>query len=255
VNGFSRFPEIDAARGAAVVAMLLFNWQFALAFYGFYSFDVYSGFWFWFARVVGAAFLFIAGASLWLSLSLRRKSESEALLHAAKIFCLGLAITAVTWLVIPRGFVAFGILHCIGLSLLLAIPLVQVKPKILVFLGLTVIAAGVVLNDLTFSFTWLLWLGFVPTGFHSIDFFPLAPWFGFALLGVAFAKKFYDKAKESAVNQKPDGKTGWTRVITGGLRFLGRHSLAVYLLHQPVLLAALLFAGTRPAGLNLFGLV
>jgi len=76
VNGVKRFWEIDAARGAAVIAMLLFNWQFALAFYGLYSFNALAptDFWFWFGRAVGAAFLFIAGIVLWLRL--QRHGES-----------------------------------------------------------------------------------------------------------------------------------------------------------------------------------
>ena len=246
----ARFWEIDAARGAAVLGMLAFNWLYALAFYGLLAFDASAsapggGFWFWFARAVGAAFVFLAGASLWLSLSLRRESENHAFMHAANIFGLGLLITGVTWLVIPREFIVFGILHCIGLSLLLAIPLVNVKPRNLALLGLAVIALGVGLSSLTFGFPWLVWLGFAPSGFVSVDYFPLAPWFGVLLLGLAFAKKFYGNAKARTAIQSQTGG-----VITGVLRFLGRHSLAIYLLHQPLLLAALLIAGAHPVGLN-----
>ncbi|MEM0475996.1 MAG: heparan-alpha-glucosaminide N-acetyltransferase, partial [Candidatus Norongarragalinales archaeon] len=201
-----------------------------------------SGFWFWFARLTAAAFVFIAGVSLWLAL--QSKTEGDILRRAAKIFCLGLAITIVTWLVIPRGFVVFGVLHCIGLSLAFAVPLVKLKSIRLALLGLIVVVAGVVLNGLTFDFPWLLWLGFAPAGFATIDYFPLAPWFGVFLLGAAFAKSFY--AARKPIESK--------NVALQGLACLGRHSLAVYLLHQPALLAVLLAAGARPANVNLFGL-
>ena len=244
-----RFWEIDAARGAAVVAMLAFNWQFALSFYGLRSFDASGGFWFWFARCTAAAFVFLAGVSL--HLFLRKKTKRDAALRAAKIFGVGLAITLATWLVIPHEFVAFGILHCIGLSLALAIPLVKVKPRFLALLGFAVIAAGVILSSLTFDFPWLLWLGFAPAGFYSVDYFPLLPWFGVLLLGFAFGKTVYtgaSKAKTIAgAGAQPTG------VAARGIAFIGRHSLAIYLLHQPLLLAALLFAGVKPANLNLFG--
>jgi uncharacterized membrane protein len=251
VKAFARFPEVDAARGLAVVAMLAFNWQYALGFYGLTSFNASSGLWFWFARLVGAAFLFIAGVSLWLAL--QRKSERQLFNHAAKIFGLGLVITLVTWLVIPREFVAFGILHCIGLSLALAIPLAkakQVKPGTLALLGFGVVIAGVALSGPAFSFPWLLWLGFAPSGFASVDYFPLAPWFGVLLFGVAFAKKFYGcaKALQRSTVQQPNS-------AIKGLALIGRHSLAIYLLHQPALLAALLLGGFKVQGLNLFGLV
>jgi uncharacterized membrane protein len=241
----NRLIEIDAARGAAVLGMLAFNWQFALAFYGLLAFNSASGFWFWFGRAVGAAFLFIAGASLWLAL--QRKSEANAFKHAAKIFALGLVVTGVTFLAIPREFVLFGVLHCIGLSLALAIPLVKVTPRKLVLLGAGVIMAGIALSGLTFSFPWLLWLGFVPANFASVDYFPLAPWFGVLLLGVAFGKTFYGgvKAKQQAAVQQPNS-------AIKGLALIGRNSLAVYLLHQPALLALLLVFGVHPAGLNLF---
>jgi len=149
--------------------------------------------------------------------------------------------------------VVFGILHCIGLSLALAIPLAKVKPRNLALLGFGVIVSGVFLAGLRFDFPWLLWLGAAPAGFASIDYFPLLPWLGFLLLGVAFAKKFYSKTETSPRKIRETKKVS-SGIITSGLAFLGRHSLAVYLVHQPLLLAALLAIGVKPPGLNLFGL-
>jgi uncharacterized membrane protein len=247
VKAFARFLEVDVARGLAVLAMLAFNWQYALAFYGLYSFNASNAgdFWFWFAHAVGAAFLFIAGVSLWLSL--QRGDNARAFRHAAKIFVLGLAVTLVTFLAIPREFIVFGILHCIGLSLALAIPLAQVKPRYLFLFGAGIIIAGVALFGASFDFPWFLWLGFAPANFTTVDFFPLLPWLGVLLLGVAFGKTFYGdvKAKQQAAVQQPN-------LAIKGLTFLGRHSLAIYLLHQPTLLAALLLAGAHPTGLNFF---
>ena len=237
----TRFWEVDFARGLAVIAMVLFNWLFALHYFGLLeNFDASQGFWWLFARTTAFAFVFIAGVAVWLAFS--RKDKEQLLRHGVKIFACGMLVTIATAFFLKSGFVVFGILHSIGFSLILALPLLRLGVERLSVLAFALIGSGVLLSGLRFDFPWLLWLGFVPNGFLSLDYFPLLPWFGVFVLGVCAGKKFY-----------PNGKRAFRfeaiPPLAGPLSFLGRHSLAVYLLHQPLLAAVLFALGLNPLGL------
>jgi uncharacterized membrane protein len=147
-----------------------------------------------------------------------------------------MVITLVTYLFIGRGFVVFGILHLLGLSIILAYPFLG-RSKWLALLGaLLAIGIGAYLNRFVVSFPWLIWLGVKQGGRYMVDYYPLLPWFGAALLGVFVGYSVY-----------PQGTPRFTRpnlahiAPVRGLRFLGRHSLLIYLIHQPILIG--LFIG------------
>ncbi len=235
-----RFWEIDFARGFAVLMMVLFNWLFALGYFSLISFDASQGFWWAFARVTAGLFVFIAGLSF--TLSFERNPSQKIVLRGLKLFALGMAITLATALFLKSGFIVFGILHLIGFSTIVALAFARLGSKALLSAGALAVAAGILLSQFSFSFPWLLWLGFVPRGFYTLDYFPLLPWFGVFLFGMAFSKKFYSKNKRRfALKENANGSE---RVF----RFLGRHSLAIYLLHQPLLIAVLYALGINPLG-------
>lgn len=229
------------ARGLAVVMMVSFNWLFALHYFGLLpSFNASQGFWWAFARATAFSFVFIAGVSSWLAFS--RYGKEKVLTHGLKIFGLGLLVTVSTAFFLKSGFVVFGILHLIGFSLILVLPLLRFNVKRLSVLAIALIALGIFLSGMHFDFPWLLWLGFVPNGFYSLDYFPLIPWFGVFVLGLAFGKAFYSGEKRSF-------QLGFNHALVEPVAFLGRHSLAAYLLHQPLLIAVLFAAGLNPLGL------
>lgn len=202
-----------------------------------------TAFWFYFARLVAFSFVFLAGLSMHLSYSKAKKSKTEKelrkkfLFRGLKIFCYGLLITAVTWIFLRRDFIAFGVLHLIGVSTVLAFPLLKRKKAVLIA-GLTYIAVGLLLSNFFFDFSSLLWLGFVPKGYSSVDYFPLFPWFGVFLVGVFFGKILYPEFKRKF--RLPDFSQN---AFGGFVQFLGRHSLFIYLLHQPLILSALWLFG------------
>ncbi len=236
----NRFWEIDAARGLAIVLMVIFNYSFTLAYFRVYSItDIYF-FWFWFPRLVGAMFIFIAGVSFAVSYSrIRGKNKGEKiykkyLLRGGKIFGLGLLITAATWIFVPASAIYFGILHLIGLSVILAI-FFRNFTKATLWVGLLLIAIGIYLQTFTVPYTYLLWLGIVPAGFYTLDYFPLLPWSGFMLLGMYAGNRLYPKRRKFTIGKGPGG--------VGLFSLLGRHSLLIYILHQPVLLAVLYALG------------
>jgi len=232
-----RFWELDFARGVAVAGMVLFNWLFALGFFGLIAFDASQGFWWAFARLVGGAFVLISGIAFSLGLG-KADFGRKAVARGLKLFALGLGITVATALFVGRGAIVFGILHFLGAAWILAIAFARRSWAWLLAAGAAVVAAGVLLSGVSFEFPWLLWLGFVQRGFYSLDFFPLLPWFGVFLLGMALGKKFYGGGAGIIAASGP--------FYAKPLVFLGRHSLFVYLAHQPLLIALLYAAGFNP---------
>lgn len=226
-----RLWEIDAARGIAVVLMVLFNYAFALDYLKIYTITEGWSFWWLFPRIVAGMFIFIAGISLTISYS-RSKSLKRQVCRGLKIFSLGLLITAATFLLVPEATIWFGILHFIGLSVILSTLFVRMKPVYLIAAGFAALAIGAWLNSFVFSFPWLLWLGLIPI-FTTLDYFPMLPWFGAFLIGMAVGKTLY------AVERR-NFKIKERKSVLG---FLGRHTLIIYLLHQPILLIALRITG------------
>lgn len=236
-----RFWEIDSLRGVALLGMLLSNLITDLNYFQFLEIDMSSGFWWWFARIVAGTFIFLVGVSLTLSYSRAKEkiSEKEIFLkyvkRGLKIFSWGLAITLVTWIFIPQDFVVFGVLHLIGAAIIISYPFLNKRIYSLIY-GIFIMLFGFWLATFTFDFNFLSWLGFIPENFHTVDYFPLFPWFGVVLIGIYFGNRFYENHKRKFAVPK------WEKSIpVKGLSFLGKHSLKIYLIHQPVILTILFF--------------
>lgn len=191
------------------------------------------------ARVIGGTFTFLAGLSLTLSYARATKSPERRvslkyLGRGARIFSYGMVITLLTWIFVPRDMIFFGILHLIGASIIFAYPFISLKLTNVV-LGAGCIALGLYLRQgFVVESLWLAWLGGRPA-FSTLDYWPIFPWFGVMLLGIAAGNALYGSADRRTARTTP--KT--LRPLT----FLGSHSLAVYLIHQPVLIAALALLG------------
>lgn len=241
-----RFWEIDSLRGIAIVMMVIFHLIFDLYFFGIYSFDVHSGFLWWFARLTASIFIFLVGVSLSISYSrtiLKTNYGTQSglffkyLKRGLKIFGYGLIITVVTWIFIGQGFIIFGILHFIGIAIILEYPFLKRK-YINLILGILFIAAGIYLMGFNFDFYGLLWLGFTPYNFYTLDYFPLLPWLGIVSLGIFLGNTLYENYTRHF--KLPD-LSKYSLVKVSG--FLGRHSLIIYLIHQPILLLILYLLG------------
>jgi len=231
-----RFWELDVLRGSAVVLMLVFHFLFDVTFFGFYDLDLSSGFFLVYVYTGASLFLGLVGVSLILSFErVQHQKTTQQLLkkfgvRGVLLFGGGLLITLGTWLYLEEGFIVFGALHCIGLSILLAYPFLRFRYGNLV-LGIVLIGVGIYLRTITMESPWLLWLGVRPSGLYTVDYFPLLPWFGVVLVGMFFGKTlYYDYKRTFALRDVSQWK------IFQALGFLGRHSLVIYLVHQPVLI-------------------
>jgi uncharacterized membrane protein len=238
-----RFWEVDFLRGLAIILMVLFHSVYDLDYFGVYDVDLSSGVWFYLARFTAALFLLLVGVSLFLSYSRARLLGEEdrfrfrLLKRSIWILSLAMGITLVTYFSIGKGFIIFGVLHLIGISLLLAYPFLRLQWQNFVF-GLFFIAAGLYLQTVNVEFPWLIWLGLAPQDFSSLDYVPIFPWFGVVLMGMGLGDLLYRNYRRRA--NLPDLTYS---VLVRPLTFLGRNSLAIYLIHQPVLIALLYLAG------------
>jgi uncharacterized membrane protein len=240
----SRLWEIDAARGIAILMMVVYHTVFDLSFFAIAPVDATTGFWRYFAYETATLFLVIAGISLVVSHD--RASATLAgfalakkfIVRGAGIFALGLLVTLATYLYLHEGFVVFGILHLIGVSVMLS-PLFFRFGKWNIAIGIAVIAAGIATAGLTGP-AYLLPLGIMPPGFSSVDYTPLLPWFGVVLIGLGLGKYLYaGGARQFAIRPVPE-------FFSAPLMFMGRHSLVIYLVHQPLIILLLgLITGTK----------
>jgi len=244
-----RLWEIDSLRGIAIILMVVSNLVTDVAYFRIFEVDAYSGFWLYFAWVVVSMFILLAGVSLTLSYSRvrdrkPREIRKKFLFRGGKIFGLGMLITVVTWFFLGRDFVLFGILHLIGISIILGHFLIRRRLANLL-LGHALIFSGIALQYFSFSFPWLVWLGFRPENYYTVDYVPLLPWFGVFLIGMFLGNALY-----------PQGKRRFRLPDSGGrlfapLQLLGRNSLLIYLLHQPILIALLWLLFPFPQGFPL----
>ena len=227
-----RVPSIDALRGLAIVAMIVYHFAFDLRFFGVTRADFENDpFWLAARATIVASFLSLAG----ISAVLADRAGVDGLRFARRIgviaLCALLASVA-SYFVFPQTFIYFGILHCIALSLVIARPLVR-RPASCVVLGVAIIVAGLVFSHPAFDARSTSWIGFTTRKPATQDFVPLFPWLGVVLLGVGAGHLMASNGfRVLAFLQRSPA----------ALRAMGRHSLAIYMVHQPILMASLWLA-------------
>jgi uncharacterized membrane protein len=226
-NNSAHIAEVDFVRGTAIVMMLASNFVTDLQY--FYNYSKYEMFWQVFATITASIFLLIVGISLNLSYS-RDAKVSKFIKRGAGIFALGLIITAVTWIFVPQDFIMFGILHLIGLSIVISYPFLKLDKKFALVAGMAFLIVGFFVTKVIVSNNYLMWVGFTTASFSSPDYFPIFPWFGLVLIGLFLGKWLYPEGKR--IFEVPEIKSK-------PILWLGRHSLLIYMIHQPIFLGLL----------------
>lgn len=238
-----RFWEIDFLRGIAIIMMIAFHSVFNLYYFDVANVDIDSTHWWFLARSTATIFIFLVGVSLTLSYSKTKRFKNKRgiwikyLLRGGKIFFWGMLITVITFIFLRDAYVRFGILHFIGLSIILAVPFIKHKTINLV-IGSLIVITGFYIESFTVNTSLLMWIGLQPGSFYTVDYFPILPWFGLILFGI-FAGNLLYPEHERRFDVPELGDIAPIKFFS----FLGRNSLLIYLLHQPVIIILMIISG------------
>ncbi len=220
---------IDTLRGAAICLMIVYHFAFDLRYFHALDADFeHAAFWLGFRALIVASFMTLVGVSLVLA-DIAGTSPAKFWRRIGLIVACALAASIGSYLVFPRTYIYFGILHCIAVASVLAWPLVR-RPRTAFVVGLAIVVAGLTLSYPAFDQRWLSWLGFTTLKPATEDYVPLAPWTGVVLIGVAMGHVLVNTGFRALAPLA--AAPAW-------LRWLGRHSLVVYMVHQPILLGLL----------------
>ena len=231
----ARLAALDALRGVAILAMIGYHFSFDLRHFGLTRWDFYRDpFWLNARTLILSSFLLIAGVSLVLA-DRNHASPARFWRHVGTIGACALIVSAASYAVFPASWIWFGVLHAIAVSLLLARPVVR-RPVVALVIGAGVIAAGNLYTNALFDSRALGWIGFMTAKPRTEDYVPLFPWTGVLLLGIATGH---------ALARRQFRPIDWAGQLPRWVAWLGQHSLAVYMLHQPLLLGALFLAAGR----------
>lgn len=235
-----RYALLDELRGLDLISMMLYHGCWDLV----YLFGVRAS---WYSDRPGQlwqqsicwVFILLSGFCVPLG--------HHTLRRGAQVFGAGALVTAVTLLFMPEDRVLFGVLTLLGSAMLLTALLEKALQRIPPVAGLAVSAVlFAVTQNVSMGYLglggWRLWLpqslyanyftaylGFAPWGFFSTDYFAILPWLflfwcGF-FLHYAIGREHMEPLRRS---------------VCPPLGWLGRHSLLLYLLHQPVIYGVLL---------------
>lgn len=233
-----RYHFLDGIRGIVLLSMIAYHFSWNMVY-------MYGAKWSWY-RSTGA---YIWQQSIcWTFIILSGFCWSmgkQPLKRGCMVFGGGLLVTAVTIAVMPQNRVVFGVLTCIGSCMLLLIPVDKYLRRIPAELGLIgSFGLFLILRNVNRGFLgfeiWNLvalprscyqnlltaYIGMPPVNFYSTDYFSLVPWFflfvtGYFLYGIC---KKYELLGRSIFQKR-----------IPLVDYLGKHSLLVYLLHQPVI--------------------
>ena len=226
-----RLVALDLARSGALLAMAVFHFTFDLELFGFAApgTTLLPG-WRWLAFLTAGSFLFLVGVGLVLGHGegIRWRGFGWRFL---KIAAAAAVITIATRVALPDAFIFFGILHAIAAASLLGLAFLRLPPLVLVALGLAVLWLPQAMRFPALDAPWFWWTGLQSVGIRSVDYVPIFPWFAPVLFGIAAARLM-------------QGAGLWDRLArwqagprARALAWPGRHSLVVYLVHQPVLIS------------------
>ncbi len=232
-----RYPVLDGIRGVTLLSMILYHATWDLV----YLFGKNIS---WYRKEPGAiwqqsiCWMFILLSGFCWQLGKKKWKR------AAVVFGAGLLITFATLIFMPQNRVVFGVLTLLGSCMFIMIPLhkiLQRVPPVWGFVG-SLLFAGVFypVNDGYLGFfqweifrlpeglyanLWTTYLGFPAGNFYSTDYFSVLPWF-FVFSAGYFLYGLMQRCEKMQI---------LGRKTIRPLEWVGRHSLLIYLLHQPVL--------------------
>lgn len=233
---YRRAGLLDEVRGFCIICMVVYHVMFDLN----YNFGIHVPIMFdsWFdiiRDIFAGMFMFISGISC-------RYSRNNAK-RGIQCFFIGMVITFIFAFFSPGAPILFGILHFMGISMMIYgiwdkyILKISAKAGVIICTVLFIMTRGIVygylgpaagigikLPDMLYNAGLLFPLGFIKNGFISMDYFPLLPWI-FVFLAGAYIGEYAVNDKMPAFFYKTHFKP---------LAVAGRYTLWIYILHQPI---------------------
>lgn len=226
-----RFDRLDALRGFAIVWMALFHFAFDLDHFRFIAQDFHNDpFWTLQRGAIVGLFLFCAGFGQAIAID-QRQPWPRFWRRWAQVAGCALLVTFGSMLMFPRSFISFGVLHCIAV-LLIVTRLSAGAGGWLWPLGLVALVLPQFVQHPWFDSRWTDWIGLVTRKPVTEDYVPLLPWAGVMWWGLAAGQWMLARRRAWVGAALPDALRP--------LAVLGRWSLSFYMLHQPVLIGALM---------------
>ncbi|MDH3226864.1 MAG: DUF1624 domain-containing protein [Thermoleophilia bacterium] len=248
-----RLWEVDVARTVAIVMMVAYHAAYDVTTLAPQTgVDAFSGGWRALQVATGTSFLLIVGISLMIGNGRARQRGLAGIAlwqrqarRALQVLAAALLVSIATFVALGDEYIRFGILHCIALSMFLG-PLFARLGLLNVPLGIAAIWLGFWLEDRTFGTPWLMPLGLRPDSELGVDYYPLLPWFGIVLIGLAIGGVLYPKGQRGPLISWLASSGGRLGQALGAP---GRRALPIYLVHQLILLPlvalALILVGTE----------
>ena len=229
-----RFAALDVLRGVAVAAMVVYHGSWDLRAFNLISVDVVNELgWRLFARTIAGTFVALVGVNL--VLAARRGFRPRPFLRRLAILIAAAGLVSLgTYYMDPNTFVFFGILHMIAVGSVLALPFLFAPLSVVVIAAVLSLLAPHYLTYPVFDMAGWWWLGLTPHPPPTVDYVPLLPWFGLILGGIVAGRLFLAHGGASRF-------AGWrpSNLAERLVALVGRWSLAVYVVHQPILIGAL----------------
>ena len=187
-NSKSRIWELDALRGVCILCVIVVHFLFDLSFFG--GFQLTLPAWYVFLQEYGGAiFVLLSGCCATLG--------TRSVRRGCIVFAAGMLITGVTYGMYRLGMsgadvvVKFGVLHLLGVCMILYPLFKKLPPAALASLGIIIAVTGFAIRGVVVPQHWLFPLGLVYEGFVSSDYFPLFPQLGYFFIGAAIGKTAY----------------------------------------------------------------
>lgn len=204
---------LDALRGLAVLWMIIFHASYDMKMFQYVDWNFNEGFWYAFPRVIAFTFLFCVGISL--NYTHRPTINWKALqARSLKLGIAAVTISVVTYFMFRAQWIYFGTLHCIFFGSIFGALIVNHRK----LAGILLATILIMQYGLGFDIKWISSILQKP----SMDFIPIYPWFWAVLLGIMVGPYLSSISWLMRMPRIPF------------LDFLGKHSLKIYLIHQPL---------------------
>ena len=233
-----RFDRLDALRGIAIVWMTFYHFCFDLNYFGWIRQDFYHDpQWTWQRSAIVSLFLFCAGAGQAVALH-QGQTWPRFWKRWAQVVACALLVSVASYLMYPKTFIYFGVLHGIAAMLIIVrltahwgawlwpLGALAVASKFIAAYAVSASANLQFLNERGFNI--LGWISKLPV---TEDYVPIFPWLGVMWWGVAAAQWLQANRR--------DVIAGRIAPSLRALAWLGIWSLTWYMLHQPIMIGAM----------------